>query len=176
MKANFLTSLALFSLCHLAMAESNLSPDEQIETVMAHNHGRNAEKIPALHWSSALADIAQDYADTLKTREACELRHSKSSDLGENLFWASPIISSEGGSKVQRLTPTHVIDDWGSEKNDYRYSTNTCFVGKMCGHYTQIVWESTTEVGCGKAICPDKSQVWVCNYKPAGNFVGQKPY
>lgn len=116
MKENFLISLALFSLCNLAMAESNLSPAEQAEIIMAHNHWRNAEKIPALHWSTALADIAQDYADTLKTREACELRHSQSTDLGENLFWASPIISSDGGSKVQHLSPPHVIDDWGSEK------------------------------------------------------------
>ncbi len=175
MQLIFLFSLVIFSVFPLAMAGPNFTPDEQDEIVRVHNRWRSAENVPALHWSSALADNAQDYADILKG-DACELRHSQTTDLGENLFWASPIISSGRSSKAQRLTPTNVIDDWGSEKVDYWYLTNTCTTSKMCGHYTQIVWKNTTEVGCGKAICPDNSQVWVCNYKPAGNFIGQKPF
>lgn len=176
MKSNFFISLAIYSTLPLAMAGPNFTPDEQGEILRAHNRWRSAENVSALHWSSALADNAQDYADTLKKGEACEPKHSQSTDFGENLFWASPIIFSDGTAEVQRLTPTDVIDDWGSEKVNYWYATNTCAAGKMCGHFTQIVWKSTTEVGCGKAICPDNSQVWVCNYNPPGNFIGQKPY
>jgi len=102
--------------------------------------------------------------------------HSQANDFGENVFWASPAQYSDGFTEIQQLTPTQVVDDWGSEKNDYNYPSNSCAVGKMCGHYTQIVWKSTTEVGCGKALCPDNSQVWVCSYEPAGNYVGQRPY
>jgi hypothetical protein len=43
------------------------------------------------------------------------------------------------------------------------------------GHYTQIVWRETKEVGC--AIDSAKGQdVLVCRYFPAGNVQGQKPY
>jgi pathogenesis-related protein 1 len=46
----------------------------------------------------------------------------------------------------------------------------------LCGHYTQVVWKNSMEVGGGMAICDNKSQVWVCNYNPPGNVEGEKPY
>jgi len=42
------------------------------------------------------------------------------------------------------------------------------------GHYTQIVWRATTQVGC--AIAANKSAEYlVCRYLPAGNVVGIDP-
>lgn len=51
------------------------------------------------------------------------------------------------------------------------------------GHFTQIVWKSTTAVGCYTADCtqsglqnvqgPIALLFTVCNYAPPGNFVGQ---
>jgi pathogenesis-related protein 1 len=102
--------------------------------------------------------------------------HSGSSGLGENLYWASPERFSSGKSEEQTLSPKDVVNSWAGERKDYTYSTNSCARGKVCGHYTQVVWSKTTEIGCGKAVCFDKSQVWVCNYKPPGNIIGQKPY
>ena len=43
------------------------------------------------------------------------------------------------------------------------------------GHYTQIVWRSTVEVGCAVARS-GLHEVWVCRYSPPGNVVGQRPY
>ena len=76
---------------------------------------------------------------------------------------------------AQTISATQVTASWGAEKKDYTYASNTCATGKVCGHYTQVVWKTSTEVGCGKAMCADKSQVWACQYTPAGNYVGQKP-
>ncbi|MEP2023182.1 CAP domain-containing protein, partial [Reichenbachiella sp.] len=67
------------------------------------------------------------------------------------------------------------VDSWGAEKQNYDYKKNKCETGKICGHYTQIVWKNTTEIGCAKTLC-DGSVIWICNYNPPGNFVGQKPY
>ena len=154
---------------------ANLSLDEQVEIVAAHNNWRSQVYVSRLHWSPTIAAIAQRFADSLKSNEGCQPSHS-ATDLGENLFWASPKTYSDGRSEVQAITPAQVVDDWGSEKVDYDSSANMCAVGKVCGHYTQMVWKNTAEIGCGKAICPDNSQIWVCNYSPAGNFVGEHPY
>jgi hypothetical protein len=39
-----------------------------------------------------------------------------------------------------------------------------------------IVWASTTHLGCAMALCPDSAQIWTCQYRPAGNVTGQRPY
>jgi hypothetical protein len=37
----------------------------------------------------------------------------------------------------------------GSEAADYDYKTNRCRAG--CGHYTQVIWRDTKELGCAVA-------------------------
>jgi pathogenesis-related protein 1 len=104
------------------------------------------------------------------------MQHSRG-QLGENLYWAS--ARKTGGKSIpQPITEKEVVAGWATEKPWYSRATNTCEapLGKTCGHYTQIVWEATREVGCAKAICKDSSQIWVCNYAPAGNMIGQRPY
>jgi len=51
------------------------------------------------------------------------------------------------------------------------------------GHMTQVVWVGSTQVGCATVDCSSKGLAnvggnvppiyHVCNYKPAGNFIGQ---
>ncbi|NOS95644.1 MAG: SCP-like extracellular, partial [Methylotenera sp.] len=108
----------------------------------------------------------------------CQMRHSNSkAQYGENLYWGSALSWFDGRKALQKVSSEQVVNDWGSEKADYDYANNQCAPGKMCGHYTQIVWRATTHVGCGMAVCTDtQEQVWVCRYQPAGNWVGKKPY
>ena len=69
--------------------------------------------------------------------------------------------------------PTDVVGVWAAEARDYSYRANTCH--GVCGHYTQLIWSDTREVGC--AVARDASrEVWVCNYDPPGNWVGVRPY
>jgi len=56
---------------------------------------------------------------------------------------------------------------------NYNYKTNRC--KGMCGHYTQIVWRDTKELGCGVARGGDR-EIWVCDYSPPGNYQGRLPY
>ena len=160
----------------MAMSATELTEGEQIEIAAAHNTWRAEVGAPKLTWSDKLADSAQAWVETLKKDQACKMAHSHSAGIGENLFWASPMTYSSGKVEVQDVSPTNATTSWGSEKEDYTYASNTCAPGKVCGHYTQVVWNTSTEVGCGKAICSDKSQVMACQYTPAGNYVGQKPY
>jgi len=83
-------------------------------------------------------------------------------------------------------TPGQVVGAWFAEQACYSYSSNTCNArcamslpvpSASCGHYTAVVWRNTTSVGCGVANCGDGLRsIWVCQYSPPGNVVGQRPY
>jgi pathogenesis-related protein 1 len=153
-----------------------LTPAEQSAMVAAHNQWRKADGVADVRWSDALAATSRQWADQLKDNNACRMKHSAAKGYGENLYWASARRWSDGRVELQNITPARVVNTWGEEKKDYDYAANTCAPGKQCGHYTQVVWKSTTEVGCARAVCADQSQVWVCQYTPPGNWRGQKPF
>lgn len=165
--------LACFFLIKTLYALDEKQLAEMVET---HNQYRTEVNVPAVTWSAKLANIAQAYADNLRDTRACNLVHSNTQGLGENLFWASAKIYSSGKRIPQTISAQDVVESWGSEKHDYNYTNNSCASGKVCGHYTQIIWKTTKEIGCANAMCGDGSQVWVCHYSPAGNYIGQKPY
>ncbi|NJP11866.1 MAG: hypothetical protein HC866_22300 [Leptolyngbyaceae cyanobacterium RU_5_1] len=133
------------------------------QMVNAHNEWRTRYGVPAVTWSPQLAAYAQEWANTLLRED--RFGHRPQSPYGENLAWA-------GG---QQMSPERVVRMWGEEVKDYNYTTNTCKPGKVCGHYTQIVWRNTKQIGCGVARGNGK-EIWVCNYNPPGNVIGRKPY
>lgn len=51
--------------------------------------------------------------------------------------------------------------------------------GEKTGHFTQLVWQNTTKVGCGAVECNNdakngaKGWFVVCEYDPAGNVIGE---
>jgi len=105
--------------------------------------------------------VAQNWADTLLARK--EFVHRPNSSYGENLF----DVNGAGA------TPGQVVESWATEARNYDYSSNKC--SGVCGHYTQIVWGDTKEVGCAVARGGGR-EVWVCEYDPPGNWVGKRPY
>lgn len=85
--------------------------------------------------------------------------HSGTSGLGENLFAE---YMSGGGSFV----PMSVgVQDW----------INEGYTPGSYNHYTQVVWSTTTNVGCGY-VEGSGCKVLVCQYTPQGNFIGQAPF
>ncbi len=155
-------------------AASRLTRQQQEEFVRAHNQWRRQVRAPDLRWSADLAAHAEAWAATLAAR-GCSLHTSGAEDLGENLSYYS--ASGPSASRLlAAVTPASVVGDWTSEASNYSYQRNACARGKRCGHYTQVVWSRTREVGCGMAACSRGEEIWVCNYRPAGNVRGQRPY
>ena len=181
MKKIFLFS-ALLSGSSMLYAK-DLVPEKMLK---AHNIWREKVDVSALVWSDKLQSKAQSWANELKIHE-CKMGHSPADSVGENLYWASArkrasSKDAQGNwiwkSTIQVIKEQDVVDSWGSEQKWYHLENNKCYAptGDSCGHYTQVVWKKTTEIGCAKAICQDLSQVWVCHYSPAGNVIGRKPY
>ncbi len=153
-----------------------LTAQDQQAIVDAHNAYRSDPAIntPNVQWDSTLATGAQSWADNLATN-VHNLVHSDSSarpGLGEN------IAQSGQGSN----TPAQMVDFWGktviggsSEQGNFKPGVfaDTSKTGNWAdaGHYTQVIWRTTTSVGCG--IASDGTNDYlVCRYSPAGNMQG----
>ncbi|MGC2235322.1 MAG: CAP domain-containing protein [Pyrinomonadaceae bacterium] len=125
----------------------------------AHNKIRADVGLSKLKWNCKLADLAQEWA----TRGKFE--HRVNPVYGENLFVASETNALAAES----------VQTWLMEKSFWNNSAGTCQAGKVCVHYTQMVWRNTTEIGCG--INRKASGKWqlmlVCNYNPMGNYAGK---
>ncbi|MBL4637560.1 MAG: Fis family transcriptional regulator [Kofleriaceae bacterium] len=142
-------------------------PTELQGITSAHNLVRSAHGVVDIVWDNEVAAIAQAWADN------CEWGHNagRSDDypgyVGENIYGASFVSSGAA-----------VVESWASEEADYNYANNSCAVGKVCGHYTQVVWAKSLKLGCAVANCPNiaTSNFVVCNYSPGGNFNGEPPY
>ena len=75
------------------------------------------------------------------------------------------------------MSGTDAVGLWVNEKSNYDSNSNTCAAGNVCGHYTQVVWENSLRLGCGKVRCDNnRGTLIICNYDPPGNYVGQRPY
>ncbi|KNA19125.1 hypothetical protein SOVF_064380 [Spinacia oleracea] len=131
----------------------------------AQNDARKAVGVPPLSWDNRLAAYAQWYAN--QRRYDCALQHSNG-PYGENIFWGS------GGFN---WSPASAAQYWVDEIKWYDYNSNSCAYGKDCGHYTQIVWRSSTRIGCAKVFCYNGRGTFItCNYDPPGNYIGSRPY
>jgi len=168
----------LLSCCLLLPLSVHALDVDGAQMLDRHNHWRKRVSVPPLQYSEKLATASQRWAEHLKHSNHCRMQHSRpDKQYGENLYWASAIKWSDGKLERQQVSPVQVVDSWAAERSDYDYKNNRCETGKMCGHYTQVVWRTTTLVGCGAAVCEDtQEQVWVCRYQAPGNWLGERPY
>jgi len=142
----------------IARAKSSGGSVDAKALLDAHNRVRARHCAPALKWSPKLAASAQKWANTLRDR-GCMLGHS-GGQYGENLAAAT-----EG-----TMDASAVVDMWYAEMK--RYSFRDGGFSMKTGHFTQVVWRGTTEVGCGRSQC-NGMDVWICQYDPPGNVQGQ---
>ena len=129
------------------------------EFVDAHNRVRAKHCAAPLTWSKKLADVAQKWANTLRDK-GCVFGHSPGQKYGENLA-----AGTQGA-----LDPSSTVDMWYDEIKLYKFPNGG--FSMQTGHFTQVVWQSTKQVGCGHVTCKG-NDIFVCNYDPPGNWEGQ---
>ena len=144
-------------------ARAYVDAHNAIRAAVEKPNGYAGEWAPLAHltWSDELATGAQAWADHLRETKKCGLMHSDTR-LGENLA---------GGKGVDARRAVQI---WASESGKFRWVPVYEF-DRSSGHYSQLVWRKTTQVGCGRATCGSKAVV-VCRYNPPGNHIGRAPY
>jgi uncharacterized protein YkwD len=132
----------------------------------AHNAERAAVGVPPLQWNAELAQHATEYAQVMA--QTGQLVHAPRDGRGterENL--------QKG---LVGWSPERMFQDWAKEKANFSPGDfpNVARDGNWMNvaHYTQIIWPTTTEIGCGTA--QGGGFVWLdCRYNPGGNKDGK---
>ncbi|KAI6657325.1 GLIPR1-like protein 1 [Oopsacas minuta] len=163
-------------------AVAQLDNAEAGKILKSHNEYRDgvqpeAANMKLMKWSSCLEQVAYNYLSSCpgfnhnpnRATDAQALNCEQSDSVGENLYWTSS----------SSLNSTSAVGAWYNEFVDYNYESNSC--SAVCGHYTQVVWANSYLVGCSKFdagpnCAGDSGTYFLCNYSPAGNFLGQSPY
>jgi uncharacterized protein YkwD len=123
------------------------------ECLNRHNYHRSLAGLDPLEWDQRLAVQAQEWSYINAAQH--RIWHSHTHGQGENIYMMS------GGAPS---SATRAIESWMSEKSIYAHMgwpalsmSNYIHVG----HFTQIMWPSTTRVGCGMAV-NGGTTVWTC--------------
>ncbi len=129
----------------------------------AHNEKRALHGTSNLGWNDTVYQYAQAYAD--KYDCSGNLVHS-GGEYGENIAFG--------------FNTSTVTDAWYSEYKYYNYSDPG--YSEKTGHFTQVIWKDTTQLGCAYVTCSDdvsgdvSGQYTICSYYFPGNFVGAEHF
>ena len=180
----------LLLILYLQHTLSILTPDDITSILNTHNIERASWCQPPLIWNTTIANIAQSYANKCTTNG----QHSHNG-YGENMGGGSGFYPPSRA--VFAWIREKSIYNWNCTAGTcclFNYTTNykptieykntpnyQCLIlpENTClydiGHFTQVVWSTTTQIGCGQTTCwyePIQSTLtwYVCNYAPAGNY------
>jgi len=171
--ARFTTIISAFGVFTFALSASSPTTardrlsTEEIAWLSTHNEAREAFGTAPLRWSDKLTQEARQWARQLARENT--IRHSSQDErgqTGENLW-----IGTSG-----YFHPSQMIGYFVDEQRFFRAGRfpDVSSTGNWAdvGHYTQIVWAETREVGCATAS-NGRNDVLVCRYFPGGNVLGQ---
>ena len=163
----------------IAASKSHLAQglkDADSTALNGHNRHRSRHQAPAMTYDRNLAASAQAWSNLL-AREG-RLTHSSRrarNGAGENLY-----VVYTTGSESPDAVASQAIEAWYNEVKDYNYDRPG--FSAATGHFTQVVWKSSTRLGCGVAQGRKTLQgrtynayYVTCHYGPAGNVRGQFP-
>ena len=144
-------------------------------------------KLAKLIWDDDLACVAQGWAEQCTTghdqrdnREIPGKYPQRVGSTGQNAAFA-------WYKKGKTYNTEDLVWGWCDEQDQWQYNVGPKFDESEfpVGHFTQMVWENTTHIGCGMATCDDgggwEMLTIVCNYGPPGNIgrpgeAKKKPY
>ncbi|NXA52587.1 CRIS2 protein, partial [Nothocercus julius] len=144
---------------------STSNADQQKLIVDKHNELRRGVNPPAsnmlkMEWSPETARNADVWAHHCTFQHSPPEMRKTNVSCGENLFMSSVPFSWPD-----------VVQAWYDEEKDFKYGIGKTSPDAVVGHYTQLIWYSSYQVGCAVAYCPNSrfNYFYVCHYCPPGN-------
>lgn len=144
-------------------APSSVKPGKfEEDALKSHNTYRSKHGVPALKLSKELCAYSKEWADQLAATDS--FRHRSERKYGENIFmkWSS--------DPNQGLAGNEAVDSWYSEIKDHVFGREPNSL--KSGHFTQVIWKKSTELGIAWSRSRSGKILVVANYNPAGNFLG----
>lgn len=138
------------------------SNDFENEALEVHNEYRREHGVSPLVINKEISKISQKWAEELAKRDS--LAYSLNQRYGESVYcgW-----SPDPNTKIKARD---CVDKWYSEINEFSFGKEPEVLN--CGHFTQIIWRSTSELGIGSAKSKTGKLYVVANYYPPGNYSG----
>ncbi|XWS65803.1 hypothetical protein CRYUN_Cryun05aG0144800 [Craigia yunnanensis] len=155
----------LRTLCFLALALDVVfkvgSQDLPQDILDAHNAARKEVGVPLMTWDNVLEAYALNYSEG--RIDHCNLDPAIGPS-GQNVAWSGTDLSG-----------TDAVKQWVDEKEYYDLESGFCASGRLCNHYTQVIWINSTQLGCAKVRCNNNGTFICCYYYPSGNIPGKRP-
>lgn len=179
----FLTIIML-NLINQPVLSGIVLADFQQQALDQHNYYRQLHCTVGMTLNSSLNTIAQNYAEYLAANNI--FNHSQTPGLGENLYYrySSAGISSLNGKNdlffiFNMSKYIHILivgsvptTAWYDEISMYNYSSPG--FSSATGHFTQVIWLGSTQLGIGVALTTNGQTAYVVgNYYPPGNYLSQ---
>lgn len=126
-----------------------------------HNRLRARHSAQPLKLNPAISRYAQEWANNMAARNT--MQHRSNNRYGENLYacFGKTVVGGEDAVK-----------SWYDEIKHYRFGQPSPGNFSQVGHFTQVVWKESRELGVGMAKNGNNVYI-VCNYDPPGNFMGK---
>ena len=142
----------------------------QNRAMAEHNTYRAIHKTPGVTLSDSLNSTAQTWAEHMfSTGVFIHGSYDQRNGAGENLYYTYSEKPLDPATLAQKA-----VEAWYEEVADYDYGKPGFSVDT--GHFTQVVWKETTQIGCGVAQGPRMLagrnatiNYVVCHYAPDGN-------
>ncbi|XP_057568105.1 C-type lectin domain family 18 member A-like isoform X2 [Hippopotamus amphibius kiboko] len=146
-----------------------LSKKESFQLLSLHNRLRSRVHPPAanmqrLDWSESLARQAQTRAALCGAPAPSPASVPRAAP---QVGWNVQLLPVGSGSFI------HVVGLWFSEGQQYSHAAAECAPNATCTHYTQLVWATSSQLGCGRHPCSGakgEMEAFVCAYSPGGNW------
>ena len=126
-----------------------------------HNELRKKYNLPELIENLDLEILAEIYAEEfIKNNE----KYTYQPNIYKNMYLGENVIVSDSKE------PEEIFNKILMEEKNYETNDNKSF--KKAGHFTQVIWKDTTDIGIG--IMADEEQKKFCTvilYYPTGNVL-----
>lgn len=138
---------------------------KDIEGLMAaQNEARRRLNLAPLTWSGELAMKARQTAETA----AASCTRSATFRIGETdqaaVYFAAALPRYSGGSGMQAISPSFLVSEWQTGRDDYDSVTRECRSSGECQSWARMVAPAARSAGCARVVCPSQAQIWACQY------------